>query len=187
MGARRVPHERERWLSAVLIVTLIAATTAGVRQWPRAGRPDLPAVPVRPLPPVDAPLVLREVVPDADVSPSAPAETMTAFDRIPAAPPPPPDSASGPVPAASDDRASVLVAATTPLLASRRVELGFTAPGAGTSHAVAHPGTSEKAAAADSASLVERPAVVMTRAFTVAGRGIRTGLRATSAMLRAAF
>jgi hypothetical protein len=39
MGVRRVPRERERWLSAVLIVTLIMATSAGVRHWPGAARP----------------------------------------------------------------------------------------------------------------------------------------------------
>ena len=36
-------------------------------------------------------------------------------------------------------------------------------------------------------TFVELPAVAVTRAVTVAGRGIMTGLRATGAMFRAAF
>jgi len=40
---------------------------------------------------------------------------------------------------------------------------------------------------APSRGLVELPAVAVTRAVTVAGRGIMTGLRATGAMFRAAF
>ena len=38
-----------------------------------------------------------------------------------------------------------------------------------------------------SRGIVELPAVAVTRAVTVAGRGIMTGLRATGAMFRAAF
>ena len=40
---------------------------------------------------------------------------------------------------------------------------------------------------AASRGLVELPAVAVTRAVIVAGRGIKTGLRATSAVFRAAF
>ena len=36
-------------------------------------------------------------------------------------------------------------------------------------------------------SLVDLPATAVTRAVTIAGRGIRTGLRATTAAVRAAF
>jgi len=38
-----------------------------------------------------------------------------------------------------------------------------------------------------SRGIVELPAVAVTRAVTVAGRGIMTGLKATGAMFRAAF
>ena len=40
---------------------------------------------------------------------------------------------------------------------------------------------------ASSRGIVELPAVAVTRAVTVAGRGIMTGLKATGAIFRAAF
>ena len=66
------------------------------------------------------------------------------------------------------------------LLASRRVDLA----------GVFHPQTDDNLLASASPSshtFVEIPAVVVSRAVMVAGRGIRTGLRATGAVFRAAF
>jgi hypothetical protein len=79
---------------------------------------------------------------------------------------------------------AVLVAAAMeplPVLPSRRIEV-LPAPISAAATESGGP-----AAQDDTLTVVELPAVVVTRAVTVAGRGIRTGIRATSAAIRAAF
>jgi hypothetical protein len=71
----------------------------------------------------------------------------------------------------------------TAVLASRRVDLA----------GVVHPLTEDDPLAAAASPLsashafVDIPAVVVTRVVMVAGRGIRSGIRATGAVFRAAF
>ena len=68
------------------------------------------------------------------------------------------------------------------LLASSRLALPLAAP------AIAYgPEPVLVLADEESHALMELPAVAVTRVVTVAGRGIRTGVRATTAVFRAAF
>jgi hypothetical protein len=180
----RFPHEQERWLSAVLLVAAIAGVALAVRRWPVAA-PAAPLLASRPLPlieapsvPLPAPLVAARALPPvadlrahddtADVLPVALA--VGPADAAGAAEPVPPGVAASPPETA------------IPLLAGRRLALSGDAP------AIATPdGLAVVAPSSPSHGLVEMPAVAVTRVVMVAGRGIRTGLRATGAMFRAAF
>jgi hypothetical protein len=183
---RRIPYERERWLSAVLIVTAIAGASVIVPRWPSAVRPvsrAVPHLPARSLPLIDSPGVLmpgalsrvRQSGPAADRPPlvvDAPAVAAAAATEA-ARPALPASVASAPSAGGEAGR-------ETALLTSRRVALA----------GVLHPLTDDDLLASvpsSSHAFVEIPAVVVTRAVMVAGRGIRTGLRATSAVFRAAF
>ena len=85
------------------------------------------------------------------------------------------------VPVVATPGAGAESAPETALLASRRVDLA----------GVLDPQTDDDdllaSASPSSYAFVEIPAVVVSRAVMVAGRGIRTGLRATGAVFRAAF
>lgn len=184
-AVRRPRGERTRWLCSVLIVTAIAGATVAVHVWPvRLVLPAPPTVAV--LPARTRPIVAAApaLVPAPPPAPHAPAQV--------AAPPAPA------VPVAAGDMAVIAagveqvttpasepmanaVASDAPLLASGRLAVS---PGA-------VPAVTFAPAVTDAADpfyeFVELPAVVVTRAVSVAGRGIMTGLRATTAVFRAAF
>jgi hypothetical protein len=181
---RRIPRERERWLSAVLIVTAIAGVSAAVRFWPLSLPPSGPrALASRALLAIDAP-----VLPMSGrvlLEPPEPGEPMSP------PPPPPPVELPGVVvadvaPATAEASVESIVAdlppSAGPLLAGRRLEMPWEPP-------AMSPRVDPRTATADDEShaLNELPAVAMTRVVTVAGRGIRTGVRATTAVFRAAF
>jgi hypothetical protein len=184
---RRIPYERERWLSAVLIVTSIAGVSVVVPRWPLA-IPPAPVVvahlPARALPLIDPPgvlppgaqLLVRPSGLETDVATLAaepPAAAVVPVTHVPRAEAP--ASAAVPVLAGGE------VAPEHAVLASRRVDL------AGALHPLAEDDLLASSSPSSSHAFVEIPAVVVTRAVVVAGRGIRTGLRATSAVIRAAF
>jgi hypothetical protein len=184
---QRGSGERARWLAALLIVTSIAATSVLVRVWPvdvptpalASRRLPLYATPVlvQPTPVLSAtrtparrpvatavgqyePTVVAQAV--AEAEPVAVHEVAATAGLTPE--PAPVDVAAAPdhpletaVPQPADN---------VPILAT-----------------VASPSPPQSA----SRGLVELPAVAVTRAVMVAGRGIRTGLRATTAAFRAAF
>ena len=197
--SQRAAGERVRWLSALLILTAITGTSAIVRFWPTGGPAPLLA---------SRPIYLY-------VAPVAPSATMAALSTSQVAPERHPQaravvSTSTPVPSEVLDAAAPIpepIAAAEVLNGDPPV-----APPAPVSEpvAIADPSATdltpvsaqtESAARVESAALaeaappvpstprglVELPAVAVTRAVTVAGRGIMTGLRATGAMFRAAF
>jgi hypothetical protein len=182
----RFPHEQERWLSAVLLVAAIVGVSLAVRRWPVAA-PAARLLASRPLHLIEAPslpppaprVATLSMPPVVDVDVRAPDYTAdvpsVAFvvgpaDVTPASEP------VAPVVAASPSETAI------PLLASRRLELSGSAPTITTPD-----GLATAAPSSSSHSLVDMPAVAVTRVVTVAGRGIRSGLRATGAMFRAAF
>jgi hypothetical protein len=181
---RRVARERERWLSAVLIVTAIAGASAVVRFWPVALRQQGPRpLPSRALVIIDSPalpgpgrLLLHDrKSAEPAVSFAVPAATADAVVAAVMSGPPPE------VPAEPREVAAVLPAAR-PLLESRRLDLPLDQPSL--------PPRREPViafAVDEPHALMELPAVAVTRVVTVAGRGILTGVRATTAVFRAAF
>jgi hypothetical protein len=181
--------ERVRWLSAVLIVTAITGIGVAVRIWPApvrsAASTPVPVLASRSLPlfappvsprtasasvhahdarrvPPRAPAVGRPI---ADAPPVAAARPEAAND----APPVPPMPAVSPRPGA--------------LLAARHANVPLVPPAVIVPPPVAIPAPAQVAAH----GLVELPAVVVTRAVSVAGRGILAGLRVTGAAVKAAF
>ena len=200
MEQQRIPDERGRWLSALLIVTAIMGTTAGVRFWPAAPRPPAPALAVRSLP-IHAAEVQPERAPRTDVRPLPTARVAAAArTRAPRGSwAPPREAATAPTARVAPD---VAAAPATPAeaaggepldleLASRALRV---TPGAGPALAV--PGPAEPVGEATAAAIApagfpyvdaEVPAVAVARAVTVAGRGIVSGVRATGAAIRAAF
>ena len=184
----RKTGERTRWLAAVLILTGIVAIAALVRQWPASGprpaRADTQLPASRPMPRLAAP----EVPSAASVSAANPGRVRLGSARPVAIPEPrgPADEQAAVAPMTALTGALPAVAqvesAAPELLDSRRIAFVAPSPGAATA-----PDTLTSTSDAAPPSIVELPALVVTRAVTVAGRGIRTGLRATSAALRAAF
>jgi hypothetical protein len=177
---RRIPHERARWLSAVLIVTAIVGAAAAVRLWPVPPVLLTASLASRPLPLIHAPalalpapLVIVDSVQRQLEAPQVLADVAPLV--IAQAPIPSPDVAE---PSEVSEVSAVVV---VPLLASRRLEIPLDLPAANF--------RIETAAAApdDSRPIMELPAVAVTRVVSVAGRGIRTGVRATTAVFRAAF
>jgi hypothetical protein len=173
-----VPGERARWLAAVLIVTTIAATSAIVRLWPASHGPG-PILASRSLPLLDAPIApvadvisAMRPVPELAMPSAERAQEPVAVDIADAAvaqeelTAPAPKMPEAPLPA-------------VPALASRRLEL-FGGPSLA---AVAAP----RDVPAPSHTFVELPAVAVSRAVTFAGRGIKTGIRATTAAFKAVF
>ncbi len=207
MRARRVPHERARWLSAVLIVAAIAAVSVVLRRPPvAAGAPPpvaashpyhtfiVPALRPRPVPGVHADPVAAlhrgprqgpaieavtgggtgnpGVVPVPAAAPASPAiVTARPADVAP----------SGPAAAVLPARGFELLLAGTAMPPSPRPWRGVPPRAADDRPAAALTG------GGGSPRRVAKPALAMARAVSVAGRGIRTGLRATTAAFRAAF
>ena len=175
--------ERARWAAAVLILSGILAIAGAVQQWPHRTFPARPAAPVllagRPLPAFEVPVLPRSVF----VSAPAPRQVAEVTDSIISVTATTvaerPDIESLPAPAAAT-QATASQESAPALLPSRRLEIPAAPPVSASVELVAD-------ASADSHAFVELPAVVVTRGVTVAVRGIRSGLRATSAALRAAF
>jgi hypothetical protein len=197
MAVRRVPHEGARWWSAVFIVAAIAAVAAGLRHVSVAP-PSPPALASRQLPwPMLPVLAPPPGVPDG----------LQAHATAPVGPadrPAEPDSGSAPTtgPTALRSAAPIVDPPGDPVLASHAVHaaLAISAPPlvAAPPFVTAPPFVAVAAApapadetliAADPGApgLIEMPAVALTRAVSVAGKGILTGLRATTAVFRAAF
>jgi hypothetical protein len=183
-----VRRERGRWVSAVLIVAAIGATTLTVRHWPARVAAALPAatpLAARSLPIIDAPAgpaaasvsrIARSTWPTV---PRASAEHQPDVPQTAAAVPElSPVEPSAPVVASAD--AGYAPSNPAPPLASRRISLPVAPPEV----AFVEPSDEPQESAP---GLVELPALAVTRAVIVAGRGIRTGLRATGAVFRAAF
>jgi hypothetical protein len=176
---RRIPHERARWLSAVLIVTAIVGVAAAVRLWPVSPVLLTASLASRPLPLIHAPALALPaplVIADSVHWQSEPPQVLPDLAplAIAQAPIPAPDVAEPP----DVSEASAVV---VPLLASRRLEIPLILP-------AAHFRIETAAEAPDeSRPIMELPAVAVTRVVTVAGRGIKSGVRATTAVFRAAF
>jgi hypothetical protein len=191
MAVRRVPHEGARWWSAVFIVAAIAAVAAGLRHVSVAP-PSPAALGSRQLPlPMLPVLAPPPAVPDGmQARATAP---IAAADR-----PAEPDSrfAPPPGPAAVRSAAPIVDPPADPVLAAHpvRAALAISAPPlVAAPPLVTVPPAPARAddtfIAADQGApgLIEMPAVALTRAVSVAGKGILTGLRATTAVFRAAF
>lgn len=180
---RRAAHERERWLSAVLIVTAIVGVSAAIRFWPvslpqRISRP----LASRALIVIDAPVLPlpgRVVLPrepePSDARDSSPAAAAIATVAV---------RVSTAAPEADVEPRTIAVVPPTDafLLASGRLDLPLEAPSIASSLE-----PQIVLAGEESHALMELPAVAVTRVVTVAGRGIRNGVRATTAVFRAAF
>jgi hypothetical protein len=178
----RVPGERARWLAAVLIVTSIAAASVVVQLWP-ARTPAAALLAARPLLLVTAPAVpIPGAVSRVHVHvPAAGAtvhETEIAFE--PAAVP---AVAAVIVPEEDIEAVQEIVQpphSVEPVLASRSLPLFAAAPSTADVEALSE-------APEESRPFVELPIIAAARVVTVAGRGIRSGLRLTGAAVRAAF
>jgi hypothetical protein len=174
-------------LSAVLIVTSIAATSVLVRVWP--AKTATPPLASRRLPLYATPVLVQPTpVPTATaartpvrgyaakvVVRSQPALTAPLIvEPEPAAQAIAPTTGAVPGPAPVDAAAAIERPMETAV-----AEAIDTVPIVATITPPSPPQASR--------GLVELPAVAVTRAVIVAGRGIKTGLRATSAVFRAAF
>jgi hypothetical protein len=172
----------------VLIVTAIVGVSAAVRLWPVSVRERAPrvlasrallifgAAPVLPIParvPLHEPERAEPVVavPALPVMVAAVADVSGPAPEVPAEP------------RVAEPRAVVISPpADAFFLTSRRLDLPLAAP------AVSYRSDPVIGLADDEPyALIELPAVAVTRVVTVAGRGIRTGVRATTAVFRAAF
>ena len=206
MRARRVPHERARWWSAVLIVAAIAAVSVVLRRPPVAAGAPPPVAASHPfrtltvpaLRPGPAPVVRAD--PDAALrrvarqGPTLEAVTGGGTGNpgvvpVPSAAPASPVLTTRPADAALSGPAdAVLPAGRFELLLASAAMPPSPRPGHSVpSHARDDPPAAPLTGDGDAPRLVEKPALAMARAVGVAGRGIRTGLRATTAAFRAAF
>jgi hypothetical protein len=173
-------------LSAVLIVISIVAVSAIVRLWPSApalrGAGPLAA---HPLHVFDSP----SVVAGFPVSAVVPARMEGAPDAAPA-----PDAlpveialaaislAETPAPPVRDEMHARPSPEDSAPLASRSLDIPRFEPMMAVQSRAAH-----SMEASPGTSFVAIPVVVMSRALGVAGRGIKTSVRATSALVRLAF
>ena len=189
-GVERPPvlRERERWLLGVLIVTAIVGVSAAVRVWPAPADAPAPLLASRSLhllhaaPIAQTPRsVVANIVKTTVAAPTRPAEHGS-----PVEPPPAVAAAAaasteprGGPPEITVTLAAVEPVAVAPLLVSRSLDVPVVAP--------AMTRDAQVASSESPTAIIELPAVAVTRVVTVAGRGIRTGLRATSAVFRAAF
>jgi hypothetical protein len=187
MHRRRLSRERAHWLAAVLILTSIGATSVMVRQWPRRAAMAAPSTPLVPEP---RPVVAMRTLPMVDVA--ARPHRAAVLATVPLATPMPQtslatsDDAIAPAETTiAEERAaqapSITVEETMPPLASRPLAI-FASP--------RMPNAAPDVTIDPSApvyTLVELPAVAVGRVVVVAGRGIKTGIRATGAVFRAAF
>ena len=202
--SQRAAGERARWLSAVLILSGILGTSALVRLWPvdtpaplLASRPiHLYATPALPGAPLEEVPTIRGVRLQADrISPAnhlrqgyggreaghdVRMESGVPEGSVPltAAPPIPQEIAAAPVPI--DAPVPVAPVSLDEPIAIAEVSAPEAAPVAAVAEAAPPTHASPR-------GFVELPAVAVTRAVTVAGRGIMTGLKATGAIFRAAF
>jgi hypothetical protein len=192
MAVRRVPHEGARWWSAVLIVAAIAAVAAGLRHV-SVTPPTPPLLVSRPLP-LPMPPVAAPPLGVSDRTDARPTPRATPVDPG-RKPDPAVDPGAAPA-AVVRPAASTISPPADIVLASHRFDAGLTVappplvvrpPGVSAPPASARDGASLVASDPASRGLIEMPAVALTRAVSVAGKGIRTGLRATTAVFRAAF
>jgi len=168
VGRRRIPRERERWLSAVLIVIAIVGMSAAVRFWPVSLPSPAPRLASRPLHLIEAPALPTPVrlvmtTPERAHPPSPEVRVEEAPVVLADVPITAPEVAvvSDDVTDASPD--------VIPLLASRRLEIPSNPP------AVNHRREPAAVAPAGSHAIMELPAVAVTRVVTVAGRGMVLG------------
>jgi hypothetical protein len=178
---RRASHECARWLLAVLIVIAIAAASVAIVRWPLPLPPAVPPSAAIAADFVDAPrvrvLAAAPAVSQRVRSRRAPDSTahMSPVADVVSDPPP----AERPAAAVTPPVAST---PTVPPLASRSLQVVPLVPvRAGDELPM------PAAARASPHGLVEIPAVAVTRVVTIAGRGLWTGVRATTAAFRAAF
>jgi hypothetical protein len=182
-------RERGRWLAAVLIVAAIGGTTLTVRLWPVRRVPAvhvvtaLAARPLNIIEPPAAPIAAsisqaarRSTTPPQPVASPEPAPPMLETTVYA----PEPARVVAPVVAAVSTTVEPPASGPEPLLASRRIPLTVTVPDVAAWEPVDEPVESAP-------GLVELPAVAVTRAVVVAGRGIKSGIRATGAVFKAAF
>jgi hypothetical protein len=175
---QRDSGERSRWLAAVLIVTSISAASVVVHFWPVAGPAPLaasrgPILLDAPRVPGAARLAVKPAVPAKTHAPVAPmSRSLPDFPTVRETPEviPIAEAAESPIPPFEE---------ADPVLESRALDLFVSPPAALLQPAEAPPAPSD--------TLVAFPGVAITRAVTIAGRGIKMGLRATSAGVRAAF
>jgi hypothetical protein len=164
----------------VLIVTgIIGATTAIVR-WPLPPPPPVPGIASDAPDLVDPPRTANPLPPLDVTGPGVTGRVLRPVDGAAATVAVVPEPASDDAPPIAADMAIP----DTPVvssLASRRLDTAPVVPVLGL------PPLAEAAAAASTHGLVDRPAVAVARVVTVAGRGLRSGLRATTAVFRAAF
>ena len=182
----RDPGERARWLSAVLIVVSIVAVSAIVRLWPappaiRAAGP----LASHPLPLVETPF-LSAGIPASVLGSASMVPVVDSPAPLDAPPEVTPVAALGvlepPARTVSDEPVVDPTPADSSPLASRFLDIPRFEPVTVASTRAAHP-TEES----PGSSFVEIPVVVVSRALEVAGRGIKTGVRATGALVRLAF
>ena len=186
--AQRSPGERARWLAAVLIVTTIAGIADGLRAWP-------PASPTKALPP---PLIRSQLLPlvDPPVVSRAAAASALSNRTVAWGSPSAPAIPEIPVAAVLGSAEAYLVAdAAAHLPLDTTADVGGTAGSVLDSRSVAIatvvPAVARVVEDSDppghSSGFVELPAGGVTRAVIMARRGITTGLRVTSAALKAVF
>jgi hypothetical protein len=175
----------------MLIVAAIAATSVIVRLWPvDAGAPPLasrpihlyqgPATPPAVPPPTPTVSVAARTRPQPRLAvvaaaPSAPVPPVVEAQTTPAAP----EIAAAETPPAGAPAVDVPIPMEVPVVVADVSAADGSAAAVVTEAVVPVPSSSR--------GLVEVPAVAVTRAVTVAGRGIISGLRATGAIVRAAF
>ena len=164
----------------MLIVTAIVGATTAIGRWPLPPPPPVPGIASDALDLVDPPRPqnrrLALDVTESGVTRQALPPVFRAAETI--------DVVPEPAPADAPPTADAVAIPNTPVvstLASRRLDLAPVVP------ALAAPRLTEPPVAASAHGLVDMPAVAVTRVVTVAGRGLRTGLRATTAVFRAAF
>jgi hypothetical protein len=184
----------------VLIVTTIAATAVLVRLWPVPAVPPLLAS--RHLQLYQAPVALPPATGTTTSALARRARSMPApVISIPSIPAPAPLSTEI---VADASQAPEEPAAIDVLAEQTPVGAAITDVEGGTGNAAEEPLVlvdvydpadvppvirveDAQPVASSSRGIVELPAVAVTRAVTIAGRGIMTGLKATSAILRAPF
>ena len=178
---RRASHERARWLLAVLIVITIAAASVAIVRWPLPLPPAVPPSAAIAADFVDSPRV-RVLAPVTAVSqrvrssraPDSTAQMSLVADVVSDPPPAESTAAAVSTPIASTPTVPPLASWRVPVVALVPVRAGDELPMPALAIASPH-------------GLVEIPAVAVTRVVTIAGRGLWTGVRATTAALMAAF
>ncbi len=161
-------------------MTVIVGAATAVIRWPLPPSPPVPEIAA------DAPDLVDPPRPPSrqialDVTESGVARrTLAPVDWAAGTVEVAPEPASADAPPTPDD-VGISNTSVVSTLASRRLDLAPVVP------ALAAPKPAEPPVAASAHGLVDMPAVAVTRVVSVAGRGLRTGLRATTAVFRAAF